>query len=214
MDKQKKVFLIVSVILALIVGLSLYNYSKAIDDRVMVLVAAKDIESGIPITNTMLKSALVHSDNILKGAFVNKDSLVGKQVAVKIFKDEQVIEGKLLADKDKKSNSLAYTLAPGRAALGIKTSSVNAVGGLIKKGDKVILSGISPSGTVSKITDDAYILKVISKSNADLDEKDDKLSGDEAKPEVVVVDIQEGLIDILSTSALDNELIISLQARQ
>ncbi|MCH7908145.1 MAG: Flp pilus assembly protein CpaB [Candidatus Hydrogenedentes bacterium] len=106
---------------------------------VELVVASRDIEAGVALTDSMFELGEVPADVVLDGSFLSVDDVEGRVARYPIVKGEQILATRLvsLEDSEEDGAGLAFTVPPGMRAVSVPVSEVSGAGGLIVPGDRV-----------------------------------------------------------------------------
>lgn len=127
-------FLVAAVVLAIMGSVSLYTYLRGVDQRVPVVVAARDLSRRERIQSQDVRIAHLHPDALVQGAIRDVSQAVGRWVLREIIAGEQVTTGR--TDVFLGSSS-AYGLGLAYRAVFVPCSYGRALGGNISQGDRV-----------------------------------------------------------------------------
>ena len=141
-----------------------------------VVVAARDLEPGAPLTAGMLQQAPWPSGAVPVGAFEDLKKLEGRVIRSPVFKGEPVLEPKLAPEGTK--GGLTSIIQSGKRAISVKVNEVVGVAGFALPGsfvDVMVNTTDSKNKSVSKIVlRRILVLAVAQEANRD-----------ETKPKVV-----------------------------
>ena len=106
---------------------------------VELVVASRDIEAGVALTDSMFELGEVPASVVLDGSFLSVDDVEGRVARYPIVKGEQILATRLvsLEDSEEDGAGLAFTVPPGMRAVSVPVSEVSGAGGLIVPGDRV-----------------------------------------------------------------------------
>ncbi len=140
MEKLNKKILLISLLLAAITTLLVFNYlSKspakvAAVEKTRVYVAAKDMPELHEITEDDISEVSIPSDMVSPGSCRDKAQIAGKIVREPIYKGEQILAERLL---DIEKAIMSYRIPDGKRAVSININEQIAVSGLLRPGDHV-----------------------------------------------------------------------------
>ncbi len=140
MEKLNKKILLISLLLAAITTLLVFNYiSKsptkvAAVEKTKVYVAAKDLPELHKITEGDIEEASIPYDMVNPASCRDLGQITGKIVRQPIYKGEQILTERLL---DIEKAILSYRIPEGKRALSININEQIAVSGLVRPGDHV-----------------------------------------------------------------------------
>jgi pilus assembly protein CpaB len=141
--------LVVAVGLALIAVLSLWLYSRSLQEevaggqKVQILVAGEDIAAGVRVTKAMLAvrevpEAYVHQASIHKG---EENQIIGRPVAEKVAQGQPLLWSDFELQKSAQSRRLAGAVQKGQRALTIPVDMSGSLAGMLRPGDHVDILG-------------------------------------------------------------------------
>jgi pilus assembly protein CpaB len=141
--------LVVAVGLALIAVLSLWLYSRSLQEevaggqKVTVLVAAEDIAAGARLTKASLAlrdvpEAYVHQASIRKG---EENQIIGRPVAEKVSQGQPLLWSDFELQKTASSRRLSGAVSKGQRALTIPVDMSGSMAGMLRPGDRVDVLG-------------------------------------------------------------------------
>lgn len=106
---------------------------------VELVVARKDIEAGVALTDSMFELGEAPVDVVLDGSFLSVDDVAGRVARYPIVQGEQILASRLVSldDSEEDGEGLAFTVPPGMRAVSVPVSEVSGAGGLIVPGDRV-----------------------------------------------------------------------------
>ncbi len=140
--KQKKYFLL-ALIFALLAAGSVYLFLQNLEedmkrdsDYTNVIVATEQIPVRTKITADMIDSKAIPSSQVHGSALLNSQAVIGSTTNVPLFPGEQIISQKLVSPGET-SNSLSYSITPGKRAMAIAVNEVVGVGNMVLPGDNV-----------------------------------------------------------------------------
>lgn len=142
-----------SIGLALLATLMVYNYMSSKEEQwqtmygtpTAVVVAKEDIKELETIDETKIEIVKKPQQYVEPGAQTSKDEVVGFIASVPMKRGEQVTLSKAMPPGLR--TGLARQVSPGKRAVAISVRDDNAVGRLIKPGDRVdVLAVIQPPG--------------------------------------------------------------------
>ena len=173
---------IVMILLSLIAGVAAVILAarwvgqQAAQNTSPVVVAARDLEPGAPLTAGMLQQAPWPSGAVPVGAFEDLKKLEGRVIRSPVFKGEPVLEPKLAPEGTK--GGLTSIIQSGKRAISVKVNEVVGVAGFALPGsfvDVMVNTTDSKNKSVSKIVlRRILVLAVAQEANRD-----------ETKPKVV-----------------------------
>ena len=105
-------------------------YLNSFKEPVSVLVATKDIDTGVLLDEAFLKVTEVPKRFLQPGALIAMESASGQITAVPILKDEQIVGTKLTALGAQ--SGLGVRIPPGKRALSIEVNESSGVADLIR----------------------------------------------------------------------------------
>ena len=173
---------IVMILLSLLAGVAAVILAarwvgqQAAQNTSPVVVAARDLEPGAPLTAGMLQQAPWPSGAVPVGAFEDLKKLEGRVIRSPVFKGEPVLEPKLAPEGTK--GGLTSIIQSGKRAISVKVNEVVGVAGFALPGsfvDVMVNTTDSKNKSVSKIVlRRILVLAVAQEANRD-----------ETKPKVV-----------------------------
>jgi len=219
MENKRNLILIVALLLAIVAGGSFISYTNYLDDRLPVIVASRDIEAGTVITSSMLTTAQIHPDAIVKDTFTSSQELLGKEVTTFIGKGEQIVAHRLSEYEKKGEKTVAENLPPDKVAIGVPTSLVNSVGGQIKPNNKVIVYGIDTQlSTAVEIAKDIPVIKILSKAGNEIGvpalNNNSRSNNSNEEPVVVVVEVEEHIAEMITSYMASGQIVFAVQSDQ
>lgn len=108
---------------------------QASDNTTTVVVAARDLGPGAPLTSSMLQTTAWPTGSVPPGAFKEVKKLEGRVAAVTVFMGEPVLEGKLAPEGA--TAGMASTIHNGKRAISIHVNEIAGVAGYIRPGSLV-----------------------------------------------------------------------------
>ena len=146
--------LVVAIGLAAIAVLSLYLYTRSVQEevgggqKVTVLVAAEEIPAGTRVTKKMLAQraipeAYVHQSSI---RFGEENSIIGRPVSEKINVAQQLLWSDFEMQKSASSRRLSGAVPKGQRALTIPVDLSGSMAGMLRPGDHIDLLGTFARG--------------------------------------------------------------------
>ncbi len=102
-----------------------------------VLVAAKNIEANVPITQDMIILSELPSEVILAGTLSDANLVLGKVAKSVIIAGEQILQEKLVLAGESKETDLNYAVDPGMRAISIAVDAVSSLSFMITPGNHV-----------------------------------------------------------------------------
>ena len=173
---------IVMILLSLIAGVAAVILAarwvgqQAAQNTSPVVVAARDLEPGAPLTASMLQQTPWPAGAVPVGAFEDAKKLEGRVIRTPVFKGEPVLEPKLAPEGTK--GGLTSIIQNGKRAISVKVNEVVGVAGFALPGsyvDVMVNATDSKNKSVSKIVlRRILVLAVAQEANRD-----------ETKPKVV-----------------------------
>lgn len=173
---------IVMILLSLIAGVTAvvlaarWAGQQAAQDATPIMVAAQDLNLGVPLTPAMLQAIPWPNSAMPAGAFQDIAKLQGRVVRTPIFKGEPVLELKLAPEGNK--GGLPSLIQDGKRAISVKVNEVVGVAGFALPGsyvDVMVHVADNTNKPVSKIVlQRILVLAVAQEANRD-----------ELKPKVV-----------------------------
>lgn len=149
---------------------------QAAENTTAVVVAARDLDLGAPLTAIMLQQTPWPSGAVPAGAFTDLKKLEGRVTRAPIFKGEPILEPKLAQEGTK--GGLTSIIQNGKRAISVKVNEVVGVAGFALPGsfvDVMVNTTDSKNKSVSKIVlQRILVLAVAQEANRD-----------ETKPKVV-----------------------------
>ena len=141
--------LVIAIGLALIAVLSLWLYSRSLQEevaggqKVQILVAGEDIPAGARVTKAMLAvrevpEAYVHQASIHKG---EENQIIGRPVAEKVSQGQPLLWSDFELQKSAQSRRLAGAVQKGQRALTIAVDMSGSLAGMLRPGDHVDILG-------------------------------------------------------------------------
>lgn len=113
-----------------------------------VVVAARAIERGEPLSGAAVKVAFYPADAIPAGAYTSVGSLTTaagvRRALLPLAANQPVLASEISGPRA--NGGLSVVLAPGMRAIGVRTSDVAGVGGFILPGDRVDVLVTRPTG--------------------------------------------------------------------
>jgi pilus assembly protein CpaB len=140
-DRRRYTFVLytaVAVAAAATFGVYRILESAKIENRVAtqpVVVAARDLPQGAPITKTDLEVKQWPITTVPAGAFSSPDSLAGRVTQVPVFTGEPFVPGRLAPNGT--GPGLEVKIAPGKRAAAIRVNDVSSLSGLIQPNSRV-----------------------------------------------------------------------------
>lgn len=171
MNQNESRTLWISVISALFAVFLLYSYTqeksaelqKKFGAKQRVVVVTKDINEMETIDETMLSVEEKPVDFLEPGAFNDPEPAVGMIALAPIKKGEQLLESKVV--KPGPITGLSLQVSPSKRAVAVPISETNAVGKLIKPGDRIDIvaaldvgKGVAQRREVKTIMQDVVVL--------------------------------------------------------
>ncbi len=153
-------FLVAAVVLALLGSMSLYSYLRRIDQRVPVVVAARDLARRERIQVQDVKVAYLHPDAVMQGALRDTSQVLGRWVLREVMSGEQITNAR--TDVILGSTSV-YGLGLAYRAIFIPCGFARAAGGNLAEGDRVdAIAVISGQGEPAayRLASDLEVLEV------------------------------------------------------
>jgi len=146
--------LVVAIGLAAIAVLSLYLYTRSVQEevgggqKVTVLVAAEEIPAGTRVTKKMLAQravpeAYVHQSSI---RFGEENSIIGRPVSEKINVAQQLLWSDFEMQKSASSRRLSGAVPKGQRALTFPVDLSGSMAGMLRPGDHIDLLGTFARG--------------------------------------------------------------------
>lgn len=152
--------ILMGVAIALVAGLMVLSFTRqaaaqatAQVRQVYVVMAARDIAEGTPITSEALSIQAFPADFVPEGAIPAPEQAVGKFTATRITKGQIILANQLSATK--RSGNLALSIPAGKVAVALPMNDLMSTNGAVKAGDRidilltidlVILQQQNPSG--------------------------------------------------------------------
>jgi len=141
--------LVIAIGLALIAVLSLWLYSRSLQEevaggqKVEILVAGADIPVGARVTKAMLAyrevpEAYVHQASIHKG---EENQIIGRPVAEKVAQGQPLLWSDFELQKSAQSRRLAGAVQKGQRALTVPVDMSGSLAGMLRPGDHVDILG-------------------------------------------------------------------------
>jgi pilus assembly protein CpaB len=141
--------LVIAVGLALIAVLSLWLYSRSLQEevaggqKVQILVAGEDVPAGARVTKAMLAirevpEAYVHQASIHKG---EENQIIGRPVAEKVAQGQPLLWSDFELQKSAQSRRLAGAVQKGQRALTLPVDMSGSLAGMLRPGDHVDVLG-------------------------------------------------------------------------
>jgi pilus assembly protein CpaB len=149
---------------------------QATDNTTLIVVAARDLDPGVPLGSSLLQTAAWPTSSVPLGAFTDVKKLEGRVVGVSVFKGEPVLEAKLAPAGS--TGGLSSTIQNGKRAISIQVNEIVGVAGYIRPGSLVDVMVNTREGSdkaVSKIMLEKILVLAVA--------QDDKR--DQTKPKVV-----------------------------
>ena len=149
---------IVMILLSLIAGIAAVILAarwvgqQAAQNTSPVVVAARDLEPGAPLTAGMLQQTPWPAGAVPVGAFEDPKKLEGRVIRSPVFKGEPVLEPKLAPEGTK--GGLTSIIQSGKRAISVKVNEVVGVAGFALPGsfvDVMVNATDSKNKSVSKI---------------------------------------------------------------
>lgn len=138
MKKVKVLALIAAVLTAILLFVflnSLSNHNEI--EKTGIFVAAQNITTDKPITQSMIKLSKLPNEAILTNTISDASLILGKVAKSEIVAGEQILRSKLITAGDADGSSLSYILKPGMRAITIAVDGVSGVGYMIEPGNHV-----------------------------------------------------------------------------
>ncbi|WP_027399978.1 Flp pilus assembly protein CpaB [Anaerovorax odorimutans] len=138
MKKVKILALITAMLTALLLFIFLNSLSnRGQIDRTGILVAAKNIPTDTPITQSMITLSKLPTEAILEDSISDTSLVLGKIAKSEIVAGEQILKSKLITAGNTDSSTLSYIIKPGMRAITIAVDGVSGVGYMINPGNHV-----------------------------------------------------------------------------
>lgn len=175
-----------------------------------ILVAAKEIPPGTPITNEMVKPTLYLKTSIPPGAFSSSQQVIGKISRVKIAVNEPLLDTRL-GDKA----GLTVLLTPGHRAIAVRVNEVVGVSGFIAPNDRVdVIAHVtypatdgSPARQISKIVlQNKRVLSVAQNT--------ERRSGEAQVASTITLELTPEEAEKLAVASLEGQIVLALRATQ
>lgn len=126
------------------------GYARTFGQTKTVVVAREDIREFEILDESKLEVVEKPSDFIQPSAMQNPTEIVGQIALAPIKKGEQILNTKLVFPD--KSTGLSMQVSPGKRAIAISVTDVNAVAKLIKPGDRIdIIAGVDDGTGINKV---------------------------------------------------------------
>lgn len=142
MLKRKNIVILAVAILCGLIGVFLItNYVNSVktvySSKPMgeVVIALKTIPENVRVTRDMVKVTNMETGYILSQACTRIEDVVGTMTKSSIFKDEQVLQGRIT--RGDKPGEFAYGIPDGKRAVAVSLDAVKGVAGFIKPHDRV-----------------------------------------------------------------------------
>jgi pilus assembly protein CpaB len=146
--------LVVALGLAAIATLSLWLYSRSLQEevaggqKVTILVAAQDVAPGARLTKSMLAvrevpEAYLHQASIRKG---EENQIIGRPVADKISQGQPLLWSDFELQKSATSRRLSGAVQKGQRALTIPVDMSGSLAGMLRPGDHIDVLGTFAKG--------------------------------------------------------------------
>ena len=183
------------------------EFRKATQD---VVVAAKEILPGTPITNDMVKSTLYLKTSIPPGSFSSSQQLTGKISRVKIAVGEPLLESRL-----GEKTGLTVLLTPGHRAIAVRVNEVVGVSGFIAPNDHVdVIAHVTyppidaaPARQISKIVlQNKRVLSVAQNT--------ERKGGEAQVASTITLELTPEEAEKLSVASLEGQIVLALRATQ
>ncbi|QGU00291.1 hypothetical protein SYNTR_1697 [Candidatus Syntrophocurvum alkaliphilum] len=136
---KPRVWVIITVVIALITSLLIYTYLESLQaaeavEKAEVVVASRILEEGTRINSDMLETVTVPVQYAHPEALTNTSDVVNKYAAVNLY-PEQAILGRQLVSHD--SREMPFRIPEDMRAITIDINTTSGVAGFIKPGYKV-----------------------------------------------------------------------------
>ena len=125
---------------------------------VSVVVASRDINAGIKITDDMLETAVLPSRSAVTGAITDKTALVGLTTRYPLQKNQQFSTA-VLGQAGKDITVFAAVVPAGKRAIALPISETTGVGGLIVAGDHVDITAIIDKTVGTQVSQASTLLQ-------------------------------------------------------
>jgi Flp pilus assembly protein CpaB len=130
---------VLGLFLAVVAAVSTYGFLEGLDQRVPVVVAARDLTRWERIEAGDLELRYLHPEAVLSDAIRLPGQIIGRQVTQPILCGEQISPGRTDLEP---SGWMAYGLGPGTRAMFIPAAFQRAAGGALTTGDRVDLVAV------------------------------------------------------------------------
>lgn len=127
--------IILAVVAALLVMAMSRNVAKDTQEKVLVVMATRDICELTAVSGDALAVKPFPAEFVPQGAIAGPEQAVGKYAVAHVLKDQIIVAGQLSATR--KTGSLAASITTGKVAMALRISdAMNAIGAL-RPGDHV-----------------------------------------------------------------------------
>jgi pilus assembly protein CpaB len=216
--KQKKIGLIIAIVLAVGTGLMTLNYLSSMHRAMLsdvgqqraILVAAIDIPARAVITEAMLASASRRVSEIEPGALVDRTKAVGSYALISIPAGSTITSTKV---GHPQNVALSVVVKRGMRAIAIGVDRVKDVAGLIQPGDRVDIiavparaAGETPVGTT--IVRGALVLAL----GAQLEQSAPASASDQQAATTVTLGVTPAQATLLAAADVTTTLRLSLRS--
>lgn len=161
MEQNNKKIFIIAVVLAIFTSALIYIFLSSIQPTeqkiqyVNVIVASRNIDVRMVITDEDLKEVKIEKSQLNKNALLNKMDILNKTSKDVIYEDEQILKTRL-ADN---ISELSFQIPKGKRAVTINVNEASAVGYFVSPGDYVDIIA-----TLQKDTDNGKEIPRITKT--------------------------------------------------
>ncbi|MEW6082674.1 MAG: Flp pilus assembly protein CpaB [Bacillota bacterium] len=131
---RSRFYFTLSVVTACLAGALLYAYLLSLDERVAVVVVARDVRRGEVLDESCLRLKSIHPSAAHPDAVATVREAVGRRVSVPLFRQEQVVSHKLAGVG---IDGASGFLGSGDRAFLVPVPLARALGGMLIPGDTV-----------------------------------------------------------------------------
>ncbi len=134
-----------SLLLALVAGVLIFNWTSSVNgkvavqkaaDTIPVVVAKVDMKRGVKLTEEMIEVRNYTIASRPSGAFSDPAKLAGRVLSVNVGTNEAVTAMKL-ADESVLGGGVSALIEPGKRAMAVKGNAVMGLSGFVRPGDRV-----------------------------------------------------------------------------
>lgn len=146
--KKRTLFTFLSVVVVIVASLFMITFINKKVQPTDVYIFSRNMAENTVITEDDITKKAISKDAVSSTMAVNKSEIVGKIIDTKVYSGEYVIKDKLKNKDDK--NALSDLDLSNYRKVTIPVDNTSAIGGNIKKGDKVDLVYVNTGSSESK----------------------------------------------------------------